>query len=275
MKLLDIIRLSAMEDVEIREIFAMNQGWRSGQYFVMKNPRPRSAILWFCGCEGCFSPLVGEKIAVPRNSLVYIPEGTQYRVDFLDCDSDVSTVLVDFGIFASEKAVLSEKITLLNVSFDDGRIAHILKKLVTDCSSPSKQYLKLKRDMYGLLSLISEAESRKSFDRGAFKQIEAGIEYLQKDDKQELSIDEIAGMCFVTPAYFRRLFKEYSGLSPSEYRCERRMEKARELLEHTDITVEALSELLGYADPSYFCRVFKKTVGISPSQYKKNMAEDK
>ena len=53
------------------------------------------------------------------------------------------------------------------------------------------------------------------------------------------------------------------------------MEKARELLEHTDITVEALSELLGYADPSYFCRVFKKTVGISPSQYKKNMAEDK
>ena len=110
LKLLDIIRLSAMEDVEIRDIFAMNQGWRSGQYFVMKNPRPRSAILWFCGCEGCFSPLVGEKIAVPRNSLVYIPEGTQYRVDFLDCDSDVSTVLVILAFLPRKKRFCRKKL---------------------------------------------------------------------------------------------------------------------------------------------------------------------
>lgn len=275
MKLLDIIRLGAVEDLEIRELFAMNQEWRSGQYFVMTNPRPRSAFLWFCGCEGFFSPLKGEKIGAPRNSLVYIPEGAQYRVDFAECDCDVSTVLVEFCVFDTEKAVFAENITLLDISLDDGRMANILKKLAAEYSSPSKQYLKLKRDMYGLLSLVSEAESRKSIDRGGFKQIEAGIEYLQKDERQELSIDEIAGMCFVTPAYFRRLFKEYSGLSPSEYRCERRMEKAKELLEHADITVEALSDLLGYADPSYFCRVFKKSVGISPSQYKKNTTEEK
>jgi two-component system response regulator YesN len=78
-------------------------------------------------------------------------------------------------------------------------------------------------------------------------------------------------MCFVTPAYFRRLFREYSGMSPSEYRTFRRIERAKDVMERAELSVEALSELLGYSDPSYFCRVFKKETGMSPSEYQKKL----
>ena len=94
-----------------------------------------------------------------------------------------------------------------------------------------------------------------------FEVIEKGIEYLQKDDKQELTIEEIAKMCFVTSAYFRRLFREYSGMSPSEYRTRMKIERAKCLMTYSNLSVADLSSLLGYNDPSYFCRVFKRDRG--------------
>ena len=125
--------------------------------------------------------------------------------------------------------------------------------------------------MFGLLSLVCEAEKYRYFDRRSFETVRKGIEYLQKDEKQECSVEEIARMCFITPAYFRRLFKEYTGTSPSAYRIGRKMERAKELMEHSNLSVGELAALLGYDDPSYFCRVFKKEVGVSPSEYQKSI----
>ena len=95
---------------------------------------------------------------------------------------------------------------------------------------------------------------------------------LQKDEKQTLSIEEIAKLCFVTPAYFRRIFREYSGMSPTEYRMRMKIERAKDLMERSEYSVAELSELLGYNDPSYFCRVFKKVTGMNPTDYRRLIA---
>ena len=273
MKVVDITELSSREDVNIGSVFAINQYWKSGQSFIMKNPRPRSAFLWFCGCMGEFITAEGEHIPAPLNSLVYIPEGKQYEIRFSDKTEEVSTVLLSFHLYCEEKAILKDKITVISNDLDDMRAIALIKKMVFEYSMPSKPCLKLKRDLFGLLSLICESESLKSIKESRFAQIEFGIEYLQRNEEQSLSIDEIAKACFVSPAYFRRLFKEYAGISPSQYRAERRIERARELLTHTDLAVEAVGELLGYSDPSYFCRIFKKMTGESPSQYKKKIED--
>ncbi len=272
MKIIDMIELSECEDIKINSVFAINQRWTSGSVFVMKNPRPQSAFLWFRGASGAFIPRGGEMIEVPRGALVYIPESAQYEVRFFECTEEVSTVLVEFRLFDDESFVLSDGIRIIYDCTEDVRITVLLERLVYEYSLPSKSRLKLKRDIFGLLSYIFDEESKKRIDVKGLKTIEKGIEYLQKDEKQELSIEEIARTCFVTPSYFRRLFREYAGISPQEYRISRKIERAKELIERSDISVDELSKTLGYNDPSYFCRAFKKMTGLTPTEYKKRFS---
>ena len=271
MRSVEIAELTEMENINLSSVFAMEQVWREGRCFVMDEPRPTNALLWFCGCEGSFQSFDGETVVASRGSLVYIPQGARYEVKFSCCDVSPNTLLAEFKLADSEEFVLAGGIRVLHVEADSARIFALFKKLVFEYALPSKPTLKLWRDMYGLLSLVCESEKYRHFDRRSFQTVKKGVEYLQKDERQELSVDEIAKMCFVTPAYFRRLFKEYSGRSPSQYRIERKMERAKELMERSDISVGELSRILGYDDPSYFCRVFKKTVGMSPSEYRKSI----
>ena len=263
--------LAEMDNIDLSKVFAMRQVWREGRRFVMENPRPTNAVLWFCGCEGIFQTKDGGRIRAARNTVVYIPQGSRYELTFLHCDSVPHTVLAEFTLSDGEPFVLEGGIRAIGIDADDVRFYSLLEKLVFEYSLPSKPMLKFKRDMYGLLDLICEAERYRHIEKRSFRAVTAGFEYLQKDEKQELSIDEIARMCFVTPAYFRRLFKECFGISPSEYRKKRKIERAKELLEHSELSVGEVACLLGYTDPSYFHRVFSKEVGASPSAYQKSV----
>ncbi len=269
----EIADFMEMENVNLTKIFAMNQVWREGFQFVMKNPRATSAILWFFSCSGIFRTAEGDVIEAPRGSVVYIPEGARYTLEFLSCNGFPSTVLAEFRLTDGEAFALAGGIRIMEAEADDTRICSLLKKLVFEYSLPSKPMLKLRRDVYGLLALLGESEKYKHIDRRGFQTVKRGIEYLQKDEKQALSIDEIAKMCFVSPAYFRKLFKEYAGVSPSEYRIQRKIEHAKELMEHSALSIGELAHALGYDDPAYFCRVFKKETGISPSEYQKSTKE--
>ena len=275
MRTVKIADLSEMENVNLSKIFAMHQIWREGRRFVMEHPRPTGAFLWFCGCEGCFRTANGDVIHAARNAVIHIPQGARYVLEFFHCSETPSTVLVEFALSDGEPFTLEGGIRAINPGADYVRFCTLLEKLVLAYSLPSKPMLKLKRDVYGLLALACESEKYRHIDKRGFQTVKKGIEYLQKDEKQELSIDEIAKMCFVTPAYFRRLFKAYFGVSPSEYRTGRKIERAKELLEHSDLPVGEVAILLGYSDPSYFHRVFKKEVGMSPSDYQKSVESER
>ena len=275
MKIISLAELSGVNDLSITSIFGVEQPWREGQSFVMKNPRKQSALLWFCGANGAFLPEKDDRIDIPRGALVYIPQGARYEVCFRERFDTVSTVLIEFCLDDGEPCILCDKIKVICNDIDDGRIPEVMRKIAYECKKPNKNSLKLHRNIFELLSLLSEGEERKSIRHKGFKTIEKGIEYLQNDAKQELSIEDVAKMCFVTPAYFRRLFREYSGMSPAEYRAHRRIERAKALMERTDISVEAVSDELAFSDPSYFCRVFKKVTGMSPSEYKKQIERER
>lgn len=269
MKIISLAELNCIDDLCISSVFGVEQPWREGQSFVMKNPRKQSALLWFCGANGAFLPECGDRIDIPRGALVYIPQGARYEVCFLERFDTVSTILIEFCLDDGEPCILYDKITVIHEELEDGPIPEVMRKLALECKKPHKSSLNLNRDIFSLLSLLSEREERRSIGRKGFKTIEKGIAYLQNDARQELSIEEVAKMCFVTPAYFRRLFREYSGASPSEYRTRRKVERAKALMERTEISVEAVSDELAFSDPSYFCRVFKRVTGMSPSEYKK------
>lgn len=68
---------------------------------------------------------------------------------------------------------------------------------------------------------------------------------------------------------FKRRFSKATGMTPIEYVQTLRLEESKQILETTDLPVEAVANEVGYEDPSYFGRLFKRTVGLTPAQYRK------
>jgi len=68
---------------------------------------------------------------------------------------------------------------------------------------------------------------------------------------------------------FIRKFKETMNISPIKYIEKIRMDKSKELLTNTDLTIYEISEVVGYNDPFYFSKVFKRNTGLSPTAYRK------
>ncbi|WP_148254794.1 GlxA family transcriptional regulator [Aidingimonas lacisalsi] len=82
----------------------------------------------------------------------------------------------------------------------------------------------------------------------------------------------VAGMMALsglTERSFKRRFKAATGMTPMDYVHTLRLEEAKQYLESGDDPIDAIAELVGYADPSFFRRLFGRRVGLTPSQYRR------
>lgn len=80
---------------------------------------------------------------------------------------------------------------------------------------------------------------------------------------------EISGLPVRT---FSRRFRKATGYTSVEYVQSLRVEEAKQLLETTRETTEAVALAVGYADPVSFRRVFKRSVGITPARYRQRFS---
>ena len=72
----------------------------------------------------------------------------------------------------------------------------------------------------------------------------------------------------MSPNYFSSMFKKEISRSAVNYITELRINQARELLYHSELSVVDISKKVGYEDSQYFFRVFKKYLGMTPLQYR-------
>lgn len=98
--------------------------------------------------------------------------------------------------------------------------------------------------------------------------IENAIEYIEKNFKENISLDEIASICNLSSCYFSKLFKKEIGVNYTTYINNKKIEYAKEILKTTDTPILNLSIDLGFEDCGYFIRVFKKNEGVTPKKYR-------
>lgn len=76
----------------------------------------------------------------------------------------------------------------------------------------------------------------------------------------------------LAPSYLSKLFREYKGMSPTDYLFYLRIEKAKELMEtQSDLFTKDIATITGFCDPFHFSKVFKRETGLSPSEYKNSI----
>ena len=100
-------------------------------------------------------------------------------------------------------------------------------------------------------------------------------EYIHANFHKEISLDDVSRAVDISPYYFSKIFKEETGENFIEYVTAIRMEKAKELLSSSMLSMKEICGEVGYADPNYFSRTFKKNVGLTPTEYKEGKIGEK
>ncbi len=86
----------------------------------------------------------------------------------------------------------------------------------------------------------------------------------------ELSISAIAEAFGVSTARLSFTFKERNHVSPNEYLTILRLERSKQLLTQTDLSIKEIAVSVGYYDASSFIRRFKQIAGVTPLQYRRS-----
>ncbi|MBB5539919.1 AraC-like DNA-binding protein [Paraburkholderia fungorum] len=84
-----------------------------------------------------------------------------------------------------------------------------------------------------------------------------------------VSLEEIASACNLSRSYFIRAFRETTGRTPHRWLLEQRIERARELLRHSDSSLPEIAIACGFSDQSHFTRTFSQLVGTPPGSWRR------
>jgi AraC-like DNA-binding protein len=89
---------------------------------------------------------------------------------------------------------------------------------------------------------------------------------IRENLESSLTIQQVAEDLGVSYSNFRKLFKEYTGISPATYQQDLRLQRAKELLSTTEMSIKEIAYRLNFESPDYFSAKFKSKTGRRPSE---------
>lgn len=98
-------------------------------------------------------------------------------------------------------------------------------------------------------------------------EIQKALKFIQKNYKEQLTLGMVSEYVGLSETYFSKLFTKRMGKSFIDYLTGLRIEKAKKLLESTNLKIYEISEKVGFLSVEHFSRVFKKATGQSPNSY--------
>lgn len=270
---MEIINLSefSRHNYSVNLINSLKQYWVANNKFsCINNPKKANMLMYLDGFDAEYIFKDGRTLTAHSGNVVYIPIGAEYEVSMVNPQhSQSNTIGVNFYTYAldGQSFIFSKDITIFD-TYD--KIYYILFNKVDKYSEQLvPNYTKMKAGFYDILANLCDYSN--VINDNKYSVISRGILYLESETDDSLSIPDVAKLCNVSEAYFRRLFKEFSGMSPIEYRLYHKIKRAKKLLEYEHLSVTEISEMLSFVSPAYFIKVFKRHTGMTPLEYKKSI----
>ena len=122
-------------------------------------------------------------------------------------------------------------------------------------------------------SSLGGGSGRKSEHEGGFSKRALGraTDYINDNLPQKLTLTEIAGAAHVSPYHLARSFKAATGLSPHQYVIHRRVERAKNLLVGTDLSIVDVAGAVGFANQSHLSSHVRRLLGVSPKALRQSL----
>jgi AraC family transcriptional regulator len=124
-----------------------------------------------------------------------------------------------------------------------------------------------------ILNMVTESRGSTALpekpNRIHLSTVERAKEYILENFTKNISLQELARHCFVSPFHFSRLFKQLSTFSPYQYLQLIRLKHAETLIRSTDLPITDVCFRSGFNRLDYFSAAFTKKYQIAPSRYKR------
>lgn len=208
--------------------------------------------------ENDFLDAPGERVSVEAGELIFIPEGCRY-----------------FGTYAE----VGTEIMIVQFSLADGRLPHYLSSPVKlsfpKVGEAMEAFFKPNENhmvgspyyyyacIYDLLREIDEVCGGLPIK---YKKLQAALAAISACFYENCPMSHYADLCGMSEVSFRRLFKEYVGVSPLEYRNDLRLKNARIRLQSGEYNVSEAASSVGFSNLSFFIRLYKKKYGYTPKK---------
>ncbi|MEI7524053.1 MAG: AraC family transcriptional regulator [Mariniphaga sp.] len=107
-------------------------------------------------------------------------------------------------------------------------------------------------------------------DKAIVQKIDKARVLIREQINENISPEVIAKELVMTYSWFRRLFRQYTGLAPAQYIAQLRLQRAKELLSTTLKSVKEIAVEMNYESVDYFSTQFKRQTKMTPTQYRRS-----
>ena len=230
-------------------------------------------MLVYCTKGSGILMISDEQIPVSGDQFFIIPQGDIFKY-YSVLDTNSRLLVVHFNgkhsqLLGKEFSVVRSLISSVNnlVANREMLFEEIFKNLSKGFHDENLEYVNF---CFGhlLATFIYANKSGDDLANDSNPAIRRAIDYMNKNLKLKLTLQQISCEAGYSPTYFTTLFKQETGYSPLSYFSHLKILKATEFLDYTKSKVKEISFFLGYADPYYFTKDFTKRMGMSPRQYR-------
>ena len=225
------------------------------------NERKQSGFLYLI--SGRYRFIFGcEEIVAEAEDLVYLPEGSSYSFEL--SGDDPLCIMIETSLFhAEDKFAFCKHPTIA-----DRAATQKARAAISTLTGSSGRYEKMAAVLY-CLDAFSGVED--AIGDGPNSQIMPALKYIEEHCNEKITVKDAAKLCFISESQLRRIFQRELGISPIEYKNQRRMHEAMNMLKYSYSGVGEIASSLGFESVYVFSRVFKKHVGVSPTDFRKNL----
>ena len=158
------------------------------------------------------------------------------------------------------------------------KLHSLLRMILDEISGAGQYYRELTRELFHVLFLMllrmQSPDRQQQNTSRPIGRIEPAISYIAENYMNDVSIETLAQLCYVSASHFRRLFRQVLGWSPQEYLQLIRIDRACALLYNADYSVTEIGAMVGYPSPSSFTRQFRRIYGTSPNQWRQKVRSE-
>lgn len=243
-----------------KNIATVKWTWAQNEFSFLERPRSTHGLL--AVVKGRVDYILNEKtIMLSQGEFIYLPKNSLYKARFHINEGEVQTLLVNFDLEEGEEFPIPPFYT----SHD--KTLQFETALTRLCDLEHEEESLYLIQAYLNLCMHVVFSDYLSKRHSAETKLIARAKVLLKSDQR--SIEEIAEELKISSSGLRKKFKDATGFSPSEWRCQKRIEKAKRLLLTSDMSIDAIAEQTGFYDTPYFYKKFYRIVGITPKKYRK------
>jgi len=190
--------------------------------------------------------------------LLFAPKGCRYTATYTEDNSEVQVIHFDLiegdlpeYLAAPLKLQLPQAKDSLNAFFSPGETQTVRHPFY---------YLSC------LYHLLWQIDSLNAHIPQKYRKLKTAMDAMSQRLGENQSVSCYARLCGLSEGSFRRLFREYTGSSPIEYRNNLRLSHARSLLQSGEYNVSEAALLCGFTNLSFFTRLYKRKFGYTPRE---------